>query len=314
MTRQTVVHAIASAIVGVVCVASASAQQAPGASADPAADLVRQAQEAMGHGKEQEAVAIARKAVAANPKSYQAHIALGSMLDLAGDYKQARDAFAKAGDAAIGEDQKARAQRATAISYAFESDCTNAAKIEDAVFQQYVQKKQFTTAGEVANELARLCLDTGNVDFAEQWYRKGNETALKDPALTDDQKSLWQFRLEHALGRIAARRGRKAEADRHVAAAKALVDRGKLPEGQAQFFPYLQGYVALFSGDYAGALTALQQADQDDAYIQSLTAQAYEKLGQMDKAREFYGKVLQSTAHNPTTAASRPLARSKVKS
>ena len=314
MTRKTAVCAIeAAAIVVALGVQRTGAHQTP-ASPDLSADLVRQAQQAMRDGKEQDAVAMARKAVAAAPASFQAHIALGSMLDLAGDYPHAREAFAKAGEVAGSASDKIRARRATAISYAFERDCTNVARIDGAVYEQYLQAKEFTTAGEVANELARLCLDSANVDFAEQWYRKGNEAALKSPTLDDEAKDLWQFRLEHALGRIAARRSRKAEADRHVAAAKAVIDRGRLPEGQAEFFPYLQGYVALFTGDYSGALSSLQHANQDDPSVASLTAQACEKLGQMDKAQEYYRKVLQSTAHNPTTAASRPLARTKVKS
>jgi tetratricopeptide (TPR) repeat protein len=201
-----------------------------------------------------------------------------------------------------------------AISYGFERDCTNAAKHEEPLYRQYLDANDFNAAGGVANELARLCLDAGNLDFAERWYKLGSEAGLREPGIAAQGQDLWHFRLEHALGRIAARRGQKAEAQKHVAAAKEILDRGNMPEQQKEFYPYLAGYVALHTGDYATALSELQKGNQNDAYVLSLIAQTYEKLGQTERAMEYYRKVMASPAHNPTTAASRPLARQKLAS
>ena len=236
------------------------------------------------------------------------------MLDLAGKYREARDAFTKAAAVASDADDKARARRAIAISYGFERDCTNAAKQEEPLYRQYLAAKDFNTAGAVANELGRLCLDAGDVDVAERWYRMGSEAGLQEPGIGEEGQDLWHFRLEHALARIAARRGQKEEAAKHVAAAKAILDRGRMPAQQKEYFPYLAGYVALNTGDYRTALAELQQGNQDDAYVLGLIAQTYEKLGQRDKAMEYYRKVMASTTHNPTTAGSRPLAREKLAS
>jgi Flp pilus assembly protein TadD len=275
-------------------------------------DLLRQAQQLMSEGKEQEAVASARQAVAASPQSYEAQNTLGAMLDLAGQYKEARDAFTKAAEVAADADDKARARRAIAISYGFEGDCSNATKVEDPLYRQYLDAKDFNTAGGVANELARLCLDAGDIESAERWYKMGSDAGLRDPEIKADGQDLWHFRLEHALARIAARRGQKADAEKHVAAAKEILDRGNLPEQQKEYFPYLAGYVALQTGDYKTALAELQQGNQNDAYVLGLIAQTYEKLGQQDQAMEYYRKVMASTTHNPTTAGSRPLARRKL--
>ena len=62
--------------------------------------------------------------------------------------------------------------------------------------------------------------------------------------------------------------------DAHVAAAKALLDKGLIPD-QARYFPYLAGYVAFYGGDYRTALTQLQNADQGDPFILGLSAQAH---------------------------------------
>jgi Flp pilus assembly protein TadD len=310
MTRHAFAHAVAAVLLG-ACFQSAHAQQST-TTDDPSAELLRQAEQQMRDGKEQDAVALARKAVAASAQSYQANSTLGAMLDLAGMYAEARDVFAKAGTVATDADDKARAERAVAISYGFERDCTNAAKHEEPLYRQYLDAKDFNAAGGVANELARLCLDAGNVDFAERWYKMGTEAGLREPGLATQGQDLWHFRQEHALARIAARRGQKPQAGTHVVAAKEILDRGNLPEQQKEFYPYLAGYVALYTGDYKTALTELQLGNQNDAYVLSLIAQTYEKLGQTDKAMEYYRKVMGSTAHNPTTAASRPLARQKL--
>jgi tetratricopeptide (TPR) repeat protein len=167
-------------------------------------------------------------------------------------------------------------------------------------------------AAELANELARVCLESGNVDKAEIWYRKGHDAGIAQPDLPDAAKDLWEFRWEHAQARIAARRGQKDAATRHMAAAKAILDKGTLEANQAPFYPYLVGYVAFYGGDYKAAAAELAKANQNDPFILAMLAQAHEKLGNEDQARALFAKVLQSTAHNPTNAYARPLAQKKL--
>ena len=100
----------------------------------------------------------------------------------------------------------------------------------------------------------------GRSDNAYQWYQTGHDTASK-ARYVGGQKDIWNFRWEHAQARIAARRDKRAEAEKHIQAAKAILDKGTIPE-QQRFFPYLVGYVALYTGDYKKALASLQQADQ----------------------------------------------------
>jgi hypothetical protein len=103
--------------------------------------------------------------------------------------------------------------------------------------------KNFLQQGEIANEMARVCIDSGDLDAAHKWYQIGHNTGLKEPDIKPARQDLWHFRWEHAQARIAARHGDQAEAQKHVAAAKAILDKGTIPE-QAPFFPYLKGYVA----------------------------------------------------------------------
>jgi tetratricopeptide (TPR) repeat protein len=166
-------------------------------------------------------------------------------------------------------------------------------------------------AGEIANELARVCLESGDVDAAAKWYRTGYDAGPREPNIKPERKDLWDFRWEHAQARLAARRGNAAEAKKHAEAAKAVLDKGTNPD-QAQFFPYLTGYVAFYGGDYQTAVAELQKGNLNDPFILVMIGQGYEKLGDQSKATEFYKKALASNAHNPTGAFARPIAKSKL--
>jgi tetratricopeptide (TPR) repeat protein len=228
-----------------------------------------------------------------------------------GRYNEARKYLAKAIEVAGKPEEKVAAQRAMAMSYAFEGNCKKTVEFEEKAMQIDVAQNNFFQAGNIANEAARVCVDNGDFDTAEEWYKTGHDVGLKEPDIKPARVDLWNFRWEHAQARIAARRGNRAEAEKHVAATKALFDKGTNPE-QAPFVPYLFGYVAFYLGDYSGALENLQKASQDDPFIQCLLAQTYEKLGNKDKAVEFYRKTSAATMHNPPAAYAVPFSKKKL--
>ena len=151
------------------------------------------------------------------------------------------------------------------------------------------------------------------MDTALHWYQVGHETGLKEPNIKPARVDLWNFRWEHAQARIAARRGNLAEAQDHVTAAKAILDKGTNPE-QAPFFPYLTGYVAFYAQDYKTAAEDLSKANQNDPFIQCLLGQTYEKFSQKAKAIEAYRKAAAALAHNPPAAYAVPFAKKRLAS
>lgn len=291
--------------------AGTPAQQQQGDQPQP--EFITKGQQLTRDGKLEEALATYRQELKNTPNSVQAHNAAGVVLDLLGRGAEARQHFAKAIEVAPNAQAKTNAQRQMAMSYAFDSDCQNAARFGQQVFDYQVAEKNFYQQGNISNEVARVCLEAGDPDTALKWYQRGHETALKDPALKPEQTALWNFRWEHAQARIAARRNQPEVARKHVAAAKAILDQNpEMAKDQAIFFPYLTGYVAFYGGDHKTALAELQKANQDDAFIQTLLGQTYEKLGQQDKALEYYRKAAQTTGHNPVAAYARPFARKKL--
>jgi tetratricopeptide (TPR) repeat protein len=250
--------------------------------------------------------------------SAQSSLGPGNALDVEGKGAEARAFFRKAIDSAASPAAKAQAERAMAMSWAFESNCAKTVEYEQKVIDYWATQEAaqpgnaFYQQGEMANEGARVCIDSGDLDAAAKWYQKGRDLGLREPGISEDRKALWDYRLEHAEARIAARRGNKAEAEKHVAAAEAALERMTTSRAQQEgFLPYLTGYVALYLGDYNMALADLLKA-QKDPFTQCLLGETYEKLGQHDKAMEQYRLAAAANGHNPPAAYGIPFAKKKL--
>jgi tetratricopeptide (TPR) repeat protein len=265
---------------------------------------------------------LAAQAPAARPSGPMQEAA---RLDSQGATKEARLIFQRLIDSASDPAARAAAQRAMAMSYAFDGDCANAVKYEELVIDHWKTRElaepqsAFYQQGEMANEAARVCIDAGELDVAERYYRRGSELGLKEPVPKTHPKSLWDFRLAHALARVAARRGNAAEAKLQVAEARKILDGDpKMAANQERFFPYLTGYVALYTNDLGAAESELTKAlaiegNRNDPFMHVLLAMTYEKMGQQDKAKALYQKAYDlATSHNPPSAFVRPFARKKI--
>jgi tetratricopeptide (TPR) repeat protein len=248
-----------------------------------------------------------------------------SQLDLKGETGQARVIFQKMIDTATVPAAKAAAMRSMAMSYAFDGDCANTVKYESMVIAYWATREQaepenaFYQQGEMANEAARVCIDAGDLTAAEQWYRKGYDLGIKEPAPRQHPQSLWDFRLAHALGRLAARRGDKAEAERQIASARHALDSDSaMAAQQERFFPYLVGYVALYTNDLSAAEAQFtkviaMRGNERDPFMHCLLAMTYEKMGRQDEANALYKKAYEmATGHNPPSAFVRPFVRKKL--
>jgi tetratricopeptide (TPR) repeat protein len=288
--------------------AATPAAPAPGS----AADLVQRGEKLSRDGKQDEALALYRQVLDKSPDNYQANLDSGAALDLKGEYGKAQEHLTKAVEVAPA-DSKEQALRALAFSYAFQGDAFKAAEPEMQVFNARLAKGDSVAAAEACNELARIYLELGDPDHAYKWYKMGFDTVSRKPDLSEADKNLWLFRWESAQARVAARRGNADEAQPHVRAAKAALDKANNPD-QMRFYPYLTGYVAFYTGDFRTAISELQKADQRDPLNLALLGQAYEKSGDAAQARDYYRKVLDINFHNPTNAFARPLAKKKLES
>jgi tetratricopeptide (TPR) repeat protein len=307
MTRVHAHTLVLAALIVSVVACSTSTPPAPERSTD---DLLIDAHKLDLAGKPDAAAAIYRQVLARSADSYDAHYGLGRVLDLSGDYAQARTHFTRAIELAP-DSHKEQAMRMLAISWTFVRDLDHATRLFRDVYDRRIAANNPAAAAESANELARVYLELGDIDAAAQWYRMGHDVALRDKDLVPSLADLAEIRWEHAEARIAARRGDAAGAARHAATVKRLIDKGGNADQQVQY-AYLLGYVRFSLGQYADAREPLRQADQSDPFILLLLAQTSEKLHEPAEARAYYEKVLASTSHAINAAFARPIARERL--
>ncbi len=249
------------------------------------------------------------------------------MLDGSGQGAAARVIWQRLIDSAPEAPAKAAAQRRMAMSWGFEGHCANAIKYHTMVIDYWKTREAaepqnaFYQQGEMANESARVCIDAGELDQAHHFYELGSELGNKEPEPRTHPKSLWDFRLAHAEARIDARRGKTADAEKHVAEARRALDSDpEMAKDQERFFPYLVGYVALYTGDLATAARKFDEAlaieaNKDDPFTTYLVAMTHEKMGHADMALEIYEKAyaLAEGNHNPPAALVRREVGKKLK-
>jgi tetratricopeptide (TPR) repeat protein len=244
-------------------------------------------------------------------------------IDATGKHAEARAMYqsliATAPDAAT----RAAAQRRLAMSYGYDANCAKVIELEEQVIAYWATRREaepqnaFYQQGEMANEAGRVCIDHGFINEAEKMYRRGAELANLEPAPRTHPKSLWDYRLAHAMGRVAARRGNAADAKKWVAEARRALDSDSvMAKSQEQYFPYLVGYVALFTNDLAAAeaeFTKTTKAMPNDPFQLVLLGMTHEKMGHAAVAKELYQKAYDmSTASTPPAIYSRTFTKGKL--
>lgn len=287
-------------LVAVVVAAVIAAQPASAARLEEARKLIRA-------GSLEAGIRLLERIVASAPESFDARLALGQGLDLAGRHREARAHLEDAIDLATDETRHT-ALTALGISYAFQARADDAARYYQRAYDVRVQADDPRGAAALANALGRIYLESGNLPRAEQWYTTGYETARKIPAITAQERLLWDMRRLHALGRIEARRGNLEEARRHAEGVRLVLEKGG-NDDQRVALPYLQGYIAFYAKDDRLAIDELRKGDQEDPFVLGMIARSFERLRDRRQAAEYYRRVMAIPVHNINAAFSRPRAR-----
>ena len=296
----------------VVCLAALSVIAGLAQSSTPE-DLVKQGRALVSQGKLDEAVSVYRKAIKIAPQSFDARLAMGIVLDLEGQYAEARTHLA---DAIRFAPAGARNQALTtmAISYAFESRAPEVLKYLEPVYKAQVADQDMAGAAASANALGRVYLETADPANARKWYELGSKCSREVQGLPQSDRDLWEMRWLHAAARMAAREGRTEDARKQVAAFEQVMQkRGKLADDN-EIYRYLLGYVAYYTKDYDRAIAELAKGNLADPFIANLLAMSYEAKGDLTNARQYYRRTLELNPHSLPNAFARPYARSKIAS
>jgi tetratricopeptide (TPR) repeat protein len=278
---------------------------------DPEA-LVKQGRAFFSRGQHDEAERLYRQALAASPRSFEAARALGILLNIRGQYPEARTHLERAVKVAPSITVRHQAMATLALSYAFEGKLDAVVREFEALRRQQQEDADASGAAASARSLGRILLEAGDIANGRKWYEIGYQEWKPLPAQPESERLLWELRWRHMQARISAREGKIDDAKRLVSEFETLMKkRGKLAEDNA-IYRWVAGYVAFYAREYDVAIDHLTHGDTDDPFILDLIGKAYEAKGDLTNARQYYRRVMESNVYNLQSAIARPHARAKL--
>jgi tetratricopeptide (TPR) repeat protein len=282
-----------------------------GQAADPE-ELVKQGRTLFSQGRHDEAERLYRQAISLSPRSFEAARALGILLNIKGQYPEARTHLERAVKVAPTATVRHQAMATLALSYAFEG------RIEDVVRQYEALRKSQLADGDTsgaaaaARSLGRILLESGDTAGGRKWYEVGYQEWKPQPTQPESERLLWELRWRHMQARVAAREGKIDDARRLLSEFEALMQkRGKLTEDSG-IYRWVAGYVSFYAKEYDRAIDHLTHGDTNDPFILDLIGKSYEAKGDVTNARQYYRRVMESNVFNLQSAIARPHARAKL--
>ncbi len=300
--RQTLVTVIA-----VMALAAVPSTQAR----DPDA-LVRQGRGLLNQGKHDEAERLYRRALAISPRSFEASMALGILLDLKGQSAEARSYLNRAIDVAPADTPRYQAMNALGLSYAFDRKLVEAQEEFEAIRRHQTSDGDIAGAAAAARSIGRIYLENGDSANGRRWYELGYRESKPRADQPESEQLLWELRWHHAQARMASREGHLVGARKHLAEFESIMQRRGHQAEDNDIHRWLAGYVAYYSKDYDRAIAELARGNLADPFVLNMIGMAYEAKGDLQNARAYYKRTLDSNVHNLQASIARPYARAKL--
>ena len=282
------------------------------AQSQDAEDLVKQGRALFSQGRHDEAERLYRQALAGSPRSFEAARALGILLNIKGQYPEARTYLERAAKVAPTGTVRHQAMATLALSYAFEGKMDEVQQQYEALRRSQQNEGDASGAAASARSLGRLLLESGDTANGRKWYEIGYQEWKPQPSQPESERLLWELRWRHMQARVAAREGRIDEAKRLLREFETLMkQRGRQAEDNS-LYRWVAGYVAYYAREYDAAIDQLTHGDTNDPFILDLIGKSYEAKGDVTNARQYYRRVMESNVHNLQSAIARPHARAML--
>jgi tetratricopeptide (TPR) repeat protein len=275
-------------------------------------ELVKRGRTLFSQGRHDEAERLYRQAISVSPRSFEAARALGILLNIKGQYPEARTHLERAVKVAPTAAVRYQAMSALALSYAFEGKMDAVTREYEALRRSQQADGDASGAAASARSLGRILLENGDIDNGRRWYELGYQEWKPQSEQPESERLLWELRWRHMQARVAAREGRIDDAKRLVTEFETLMKkRGRLAEDNG-IYRWVAGYVSFYAKEYDVSIDQLTHGDTDDPFILDLIGKAYEAKGDMTNARQYYRRVMESNVYNLQSAIARPHARSRL--
>lgn len=274
--------------------------------------LVRQGRALVNLGNYDDAEKLYRQALAMSPRSFETAVALGTLLDLKGQYPEAQSHLQRAVELAPIGPACNQAMNALALSFAFEGRPAESQKQFERLRAQQKTEGDLAGAAASARSLGRIYLESGDTANGRKWYELGYEESKPGADQPESERLLWELRWHHAEARISAREGHLDEARKHLAEFETLMQKRGHQADDNEIYRWLTGYVAYYTKDYDRAIAELARGNLNDPFVLNLLAMSYESKGDLQNARAYYRRSLDTNVHNLQASLARPYARAKL--
>ncbi len=289
------------------------------AAAQDAASLTAVADVHRTHGRFDEAIGVYRQAIAANPGFAGAYRGLGRTLDLMGRHAEARAQYSVGLGVAGVHDDEAILDDLVA-SYTFERRYEEAASTMRKLADLRVSRRgRPGNAYAVLFDLALASNDLAEAEKLAQQHHAVTRQALEQvqnesaPILRMAADS--QLAAQRAI--VAARQGRRQDAAAQLEAIRtAIVSLLSTVPADLDNAPSMKlpaGEVAFWLGDMPRAISVLSSLkDLPLLRVALILGQAYERQGDLSRARQQYRRITESRVHGVDLALLRPTAAARL--
>jgi tetratricopeptide (TPR) repeat protein len=235
-------------------------------------------------GRFDESIKHYRQALSIDPHFSNAHVGITGNLIYQGKHDAAAAEAQKLSDQARDDGDRRNAMFNRAVVYLDQGRTAQALGELEKLY--HFDAKLGDTAGmsNEAQQMGDILLETGKADQAAKRFKE-SLALVEASSLAPEIKEFSKLGDHYNLARVALAKGdvagAKAHAQPYQTGAEASQDVGRIRVAHE-----LMGKIALKEKDYDGAVSHLEQADQEDPYVLYTLATAYQAKGDAAKAKE----------------------------
>ena len=236
-------------------------------------------------GRFDESIAQYRKALSVEPHFSNSYVGIASNLVYQGKHAAAAAELQKLSDAARDDGDRRTAMLNRTVVFVDQGATPQALREMEKLYAFDAKLGDTSAMSTDAQQMGDILADAGRADQAATRYRQ-SLSLVERSGLSVEIKDMSKLANHANLARVALAKGDVVAAKTHAEAyrkgAEASEDVGRVRTAHE-----LLGMIALQEKDYDGATTHLAEADQQDSYILTALARAWQGKGDAGKAKDY---------------------------
>ncbi|MBU1983030.1 tetratricopeptide repeat protein [bacterium] len=251
----------------------------------------------LGMGRHEESIEYYRKALARDSMFAFSRVGIAANLNLLGRHAEAREYLHAASDSGLTFMQRRSLLWGIVISYVDEGDLESALAAAEKTSRFSASSGSTIETVSDMNLVGQVLLEMGRLDEARAKFEEGLRL-VEESAIPPDVRTWARALTALRVGcRIALKENNVTAARKSIEEFAASVDTTGNPSLRWLLNHY-SGLVALEEGDFARAVSELDQGMANDPATHFLLGRAHEKLGDREKAAECYKKATEANLVN----------------